>query len=202
MAFDIDMRNMRNGQAMGPGTGDEVLFVQFRAVPIQDKAASDKEGRPIFKEQIEITITTPGTRSDVVNRKARLTGLTPQDNDTLRFPKQWEAFKANKEQAIDGTPLEEVTFLSVSQVAELKAMNVRTLEQLGALDDAAIARCGMGTRRLVEMAKARLLAAKEAAPLDRLSAENAALREQIKALNAKVDQLATDSVAPRRGKAA
>src|SRR5262245_10732606 len=84
---------------------DKKLFVQFFMIAKKNEGKSALEGRPIFDEVPMVKIITPGSKDVMVNKA----------NETYqaRFPLQWERFKKRLEQSQEGTPLEEVPFLTV-----------------------------------------------------------------------------------------
>lgn len=163
---------------------DQRLFVQFFREPVQNKVKSTLEGRPIFDEVDMVRIITPGSRDVMVTRA--------DDNYRRRFPKQWERFQLQQEQAVEGTPLEQVPWLTVGQVAELKAVHVMTLEQLAALPDN-LAQKFMGAHQLRQRAQAMIDAAKGEAPMLRLQAELEARDQKIELMQKQIDQLVAAS---------
>lgn len=152
---------------------DNRLFVQFFVQAVQNNFKSEQASRPIFDEVEMVRIMTPGAR-DVFVSKASV-------QYQMRFPKQYAAFKAGKELPLEGTPLEEVPFLSVSQVAELKAINVRTLEQLANMPDN-LAQQIMGNFGLRQKAQNYIAIAKDQAPTMQLQGELEKRDIEIKAL--------------------
>ncbi len=159
---------------------DKRLFVQFYLEPVKNATKSAVEGRPIFDELPMVKIITPGSRDVMVTRATA--------NYQQRFPKQWDAFQRNLSQSIEGTPLEQVPFLTVGQIAELKALNVMTLEQLANLSDAVVHKF-MGAQKMKQQAQTYLDAAKSAAPMTQLMAELEKRDAQIAALQQQVEQL-------------
>lgn len=149
---------------------DNRLYVQFFVEAVQNNFKTEQQKRPIFDEIEMVRIFTPGSR-DVMVGKATL-------NYQLRFPKQYAAFKAGKDLPLEGTPLEEVPFLSVGQVAELKALNIRTLEGLAYMSDA-MAQQVMGNFALRQKAQQLIAANKESEPAEKLAAELKTRDEQI-----------------------
>jgi hypothetical protein len=160
---------------------DARLVVQFFTEAVKNEAKSAEAGRAIFDEVAMVRIMTPGSRDVMVTRAGK--------NYPLRFPRQWERFQANQSQIADGTPLEQVPFLSVGQIAELKACNVYTLEQLANLADS-VAHKFMGAQKMKQLAVAYLEAAKEAAPFTKLMDELEKRDAQIAVLQQQVAQLA------------
>jgi len=141
---------------------DKRLFVQFFLEPKQDMIASEREGRPIYREIPCIRIMTPGSR-DVMVQKVT-------ESYKRRFPKQWERFEKLQEQVVDGTPLEQVPWLSVGIIAELKAVNCHTLEALAGMSDNAMSKM-MGMMGFRQKAQNFLAAAKETAPFTQMQAQ-------------------------------
>lgn len=161
---------------------DANLRVQFDTFPHLDQDASDKEGRPIYKEEVYIMIMVPGER-DIVHRPA-------WEKDYERFPQQYAAFKnkQNQDQA-SGTPLKVVPWLSLGQVKELEYFNCFTLEQLATMPDST-AQKFLQINKLKQLAKDHLQVAKEAAPLTAMRAEMDQKDGQIAALTNQVSDLA------------
>lgn len=142
---------------------DERLRVTFDMYPSLDQEASAQQGRPIYKDELYVTIIVPGER-DIVHRKA-------WEKDFARFPQQLAAFrnKANQDAAV-GTPLKLMTWLTIGQVKELEYFNCVTVEQLANMPDSTASRF-MGIQKLKQLAKDYLQAAKETAPLTAMRAE-------------------------------
>jgi len=109
--------------------GDAALAVVFKIEPMQNKAKSLTEGRPIFEDTEFISIRVPGDREGEIYRKVRPT-------DLQRFPEHYRLFKARQSQElVSGTPLGEWSGVSRSQVEELKFYKIHTVEQLSTVAD-------------------------------------------------------------------
>lgn len=160
--------------------GDSKLFVVFYRGAVVDEAASTEAGRPVHRDVDFIKIVVPGQRDNVIAE------ASPQYK--ARFPKQWAQYQANAEQLGSGTPLSEVTWLTPAQIADLKAMNVRTVEQLSAIPDSQ-AHSFMGFYSLKQRAAAYLEAAAGNAPLIKMQAELEQRDSQIAALQGQIDQI-------------
>lgn len=141
---------------------DSKLYVQFFVTAVQNNFKTEQQKRPIFDEIKMVRIFTPGSRDIMVGK------ATPHYQE--RFPKQWAAFMQGQDQPLGGTPIEEVPFLSVGQVAELRAINVRTLEQLAYMPDN-LAQAIMGNFALRQKAIDLIAANKEHAPAKALEEE-------------------------------
>jgi hypothetical protein len=159
---------------------DKRLFAQFFTEAVHDKVSSEREGRPIFREVPHIRIMTPGSRDVMVNKA----------NETYkrRFPKQWERYQKQLEQVQDGTPLEQVPWLTVGVIAELKALNCFTLEHLAGMSDVQMSKM-MGMTGYKQKAVAFLQLAKETAPFTQMQAQLEERDTQIAVLQQQVKQL-------------
>ena len=149
--------------------GDKKLLVMFYLEAVKNEFESAQQGRPIFKDVPMIKILIPGSKDPTVQKV--------NENYIRRFPRQWERFQKQMEQIVDGTPLDQVPFLTVSQIAELKAFNCFTLEQLAGMSDQAGQKF-MGIQALKQKAQKYLDAAASAAPLTHLPEQIDALKNQ------------------------
>ena len=160
---------------------DATLLVRFYVKAVQDKVATAKEGRPIFKDVEYVEIRTPGCR-DPIARPAK-------PHDLERFPRHYEAFKNRTSQEVnDGTPLSEWPLIPRSQVEELAFFNVKTVEQLVAIPDSSAAKF-MGINTLKAKAKSWLEASKEAAKASELKTELDKRDKELAELRAMVEEL-------------
>lgn len=177
---------------------DKNLNVMFKTIPLANEAESVKQGRPIFTEMEVCQIFFAGDRNsapvfpahDVTMQIADFDGSTHPITYAERFKEQYARFKAGKQQVKDGTPLDELPFLTVSKRSELKGLSIYTAEQLSDLDGAALKSLGMDGRRWKDEATAYLKNASGSADVTRFAAENLALKDQLAALQAERDQLA------------
>lgn len=160
----------------------------FHWVAKKNGKASAQEGRPIFDKVPFVQILVPGQNLDIPDRPV-------QDEDKSRWPDQWKAF-VNKSNPVEkGTPIEEWPALDVSQVAQLKAINVFTVEQLADLPDSGIQRIGPGGRSLQNKAKAYIESAKGDSDMyaaieenDKLKEELSLLKDELKEVKALVER--------------
>lgn len=164
------------------------IFVQFYTDAIENKAKSEKEGRPIFEDVAFIRKMVPGDQSNVIERVAK-------DFDKAQHPREWEIFNSQRVQGLVGTPLEQWPQVTRGQVKEAKYFEVHTVEQLSELSDMACNKMGMGFFELRGRAKSYLEAASSTAKDTAQAAENQRLRDEMAALKAQLAE-----VAPRRGR--
>ena len=160
---------------------DKKLYVHFYLRAVLNNFKSAQKGRPIFDEQDYIRIIVPGDKNTVIDTK-----VTPEYQ--MRFAAQFEKYKKNQSQAVSGTPLEVWPQMTVGQVAELKAMNVHTVEQLAELPDNLAQRI-MGSHDLRRRAQAFLDAAAGDAANSKMAAELAQRDNEIELLKAQMLQM-------------
>jgi hypothetical protein len=153
--------------------GDNKLFAVFYKATEINIEKSQEAGRPVHDEIDLIKIIIPGQRDSMVSKATF--------EYQQRFPKQWAQYKQNTAQIGSGTPLEELPFLTMAQVADLKAINVHTAEQLAGMNDSN-SHSLMGFHAIKQQAQNYIEAAAGQAPLLKLQA-------QIDALVAKNEEL-------------
>lgn len=175
------------------------IFPQFFIEPKEHKAKSLEAGRPIFVDQEYVRIVIAGDSKSSPVHKVNQSHID-------RWPDHYRAFKQGHEAPIEGTPLNQWPSISASQAAELKALNIHTVEALAQLPDTGIQRIGMGGRELVKKAVAFLEAAKDTAAAQKYAAENERLRndvemlqQQIKELASLIDEKTSPDDTPKRG---
>lgn len=112
------------------GAGDEKLLVFFHWDIVKDDIATIEEGRPIYRDAEFVRIFVPGDKTNVIDRPIRL-------GDKTRFPKQYDAFKAGKDEdaQLEGTPLRDWPMVGRAQCAEFHHFGIRTVEQLADVRD-------------------------------------------------------------------
>lgn len=136
---------LRAGHAMANFGGDTRLIVWFFDKPILNGIKSKESNRPIYENVTHVHIQQPGER-DYFEQPA-------QEDHTHRFPRQWDAFKNNRQAKIEGTPLSVLFPTDAGLVESMKHINVHTVEHLANLNDTAISNIGMGGREFVQKAK-------------------------------------------------
>lgn len=145
----IDDPEYWEGVALEQESAEDRCVPMFYMRAVLHTKKSDEEGRPIYFEAPYVKIRIPGNRNNVQDRKVT-------DADKARWPGKWAAFLKKRETPIDGTPIEDWPFLNVAQVAELKAINIYTIEDIANGGDAMIEKIGRGGRELQKRAKERL----------------------------------------------
>ena len=179
---------------------DSGLFVEFSREPKLMVFKSEQAGRPIYEDRDYISITYAGGKS-VNKREVR---LVPDNNggpsDPERLPRHWEAFQRQAEQAQSGTQLEVMPWLTKSQVFELKAQKIYTVESLANIPDSALTITG--GRGLREKAQKYLALSTDNAAVSALEAENRNLKTDLEMLKQQFAAFASNqaqSETPKRG---
>lgn len=159
---------------------DNGLYVEFSMEAVQNEEKSQAEGRPIFEEKEYITIRIAGDTKTVRKRPVQLDYQGNQPPDNERWPRQYQAFKNQQKQVMEGTPLEQWTLMNKADVMSIKGLNIYTVEQLSGLGDNALTWLGARTWR--DKAKSWLEEAQKGAGVAKLQAENDQLKLQMEAL--------------------
>lgn len=159
---------------------DNGLYVEFSMEAVQNEEKSQSEGRPIFEEKEYITIRIAGDTKTVRKRPVQLEWSGNQPPDSERWPRQYQAFKNQQKQVMEGTPLEQWPLMNKADVMSVKGLNIYTVEQLAGLGDNALTWLGARTWR--DKAVAYLAEAQKGAGVAKLQAENDKLKLQMEAM--------------------
>ena len=159
---------------------DAGVFPHFYTTVQEDPEASKKEGRPVFREVEMIALEIPA------NPKTRPV-YRVKDEHRAKYADAYKRFRAGLEARPDGTPLEEWPYLTKLRVAELKALQVYTVEQIAGLSDTQLQKVGSDGLEIQKRAKQFLQP--EGATVKELRAENRGLAEEIAQLKGIVAQL-------------
>ncbi len=142
---------------------DRGLVVRFYMGTKPDEKASEKEGRPIFKEREFVQILIPGDKTLTIDRPVMA-------SDRARFPRQYAAFKNSQGEAVLGTPLIGWPAVTETQRKELEFFNIRTVEALASVADG-FASNMMGVQGLKLAAQKFIAQSKDSAVVNKLNAE-------------------------------
>ena len=154
---------------------------RFFVDAIKNNAESEKAGRPIFDSKTMVEIRIPGDKNMTWVGEVN-------DKHKERWPDHWAAFQKGELRAASGTPLEEWPNpeLTKGRVAELKAMDILSVEELAGVSDGLLPKMGMGARELRDQAKAYIDRAKGGAGNAAMVAELARLKEMVERLTGNV----------------
>lgn len=152
---------------------------RFYRDAVQNMAKSQAEGRPMFDEKEMVEVKIPG------DKQFSWVGEVEEKHRT-RWPDQYAAFKRGEARAASGTPLEQWPnpLMTAGKVAELKASNILSVEELAGIPDSTLTKMGMGARDLRDQARSYIETAKDSAANNAMAAENADLRRRLEALEA------------------
>lgn len=148
------------------------VFPRFHLEARHNAVKSEAEGRAMYDDIEYVEITVAGDTRTVVDERVKA-------EHKERWPQAYAAFKEGRELALDGTPLEAWPLLTPGQVMEFKALNIRTVDALAALDDGNLNRLGTGGRNIRDKAKAFLETAAGYAPASKALAEVEDLKAQL-----------------------
>ena len=107
---------------------DGKLHVKFFMKAQIDQEASVEANRPIYRDVEFIEIMVPGDKHNIICRPV-------WDQDIMRFPKQYDLFKAGNAEQLTGTPLRVMPGLTDALIEELAYLKIRTVEQLAGMAD-------------------------------------------------------------------
>lgn len=174
----------------------------FKILPMKNEAKSLQAGRPIF-DDVECCEIRVGGKRDTYVAQALAVSHWADDPETgekvtvtyaERFRRQYHQFKEHGTQTKSGTPLDNAPFLTVSRRAELRALNIYTVEALAVIDGQELKNLGLGGRELKNQASEFIADSLKAAPnmqlqaeLESLRARNALLEEDAKAIKTASD---------------
>lgn len=161
------------------------MMVRFYYAPV--KSGTDEHGVPVYTDKVFVIITVDSTNT--VERPAR-------DSDYERFPDQYAYFLKTSvayEPIENQVPLEMWAMCGPSDVQNLKARGVRTVEQLAKVSNELRSRMPPAVAALVTSAQNYLAMAgsvnKDSKRADDLINENAALKEEVGILRAELKAL-------------
>lgn len=162
------------------------VIVTFFMDAVKNEFKSEQEGRDIYDDLEHVSKIVAGSRDRIV----RL--ATPEDK--REYPEEYKRFKERTQNAVSGTPIRELPGIAESFAKEMEFFQVRTIEELAALDDNLIGRMGPGVREKITRAQGYLAAATgEGAQIAKIASENEKLKAQLEELKA---QIAANSKKP------
>jgi hypothetical protein len=156
----------------------------------KDEGASAAAGHPVFDSVVLAHIMGPGMQKSEATRivlRKKQDGSMVEDARNLK--PQLDAFLKGDPGQLAGTPLTELAILDAGAIATLKAIGVHNVESLAAIAETAAPQL-LGFRKYKTAAVALLDQRKGQEPLNKLAAENDALKAQLEALQGNYDDLA------------
>jgi hypothetical protein len=171
---------------------DPLVIPVFKILTNKNEAKSREAGRPIFDDMEVVEVRFAGDRNKIsVFPATAICGEVQDENGDTRkisYAERWSAqyqrFKAKAQQIAEGTPIDELPFLTQAKRAELKALSIYTAEALAALDGQPLKNLGQGGRDLKNQAQAYLDNATGSANVTKMAAELEELRRTVAELRA------------------
>lgn len=168
------------------------VYADFFMQAVVDEPASEAAGQVVYKDLEWCRMSRIGsngtTTEDAVARLKRNPQLWPY------LEPLYQAWRRGEEEPVSGARIDMAPFLTAAQVAALKRVNIRSIEDMAALPDGMLGAIGMGAQAMREKAKAWLAAAndigKTAGKLGALEAENAALKDSVEELRKLIADMA------------
>lgn len=181
------------GKFMDMNAGPRQMRVAFHGKLVEDPTQSTKSGRPMFKQvdYCEKRIDQSNTVDQPVS-----------EEDKYAYPREWAAYQRTKNaEAVEGTPLAELPFLSSVDRQNLIVRDVKTAEALAGLTKTHVAMTDFPNEASMwrDKAKAYLDFAAELAPVTQLAQENAELKIRVRELEQDVLDL-SETIAMQKAK--
>lgn len=159
-------------------------YVSFSTRAIENKPKSLEAGHYVGVDVDYVEITPAYTKDIVIKTvdawfkqldvQAQNGQIPPEWPEKYR--QQYRAWQNKQEIPLEGMPIKEWGVISPSQREALLSMNIRTVEDLAAVNEDGLRRIGMGAVELKNKARAALAAAKDTGSV---VMENANLRQKL-----------------------
>jgi hypothetical protein len=188
---------------------DAAVVALFRLHAVKNESKTLEAGRPIYDDVEVCEIRFPGSRAVSVFPATAFSHWQGDINSgeqipityAERFMRQYQQFKMHNPQTKSGTPLADAAFLTEARRAELRALNIYTVEALAAVDGQELKNLGHNGRDLKNRAQEFIDESKRGAPnlamqaeLEQLRARNVVLEEDRKLLRERGKDVVTQDV--------
>jgi hypothetical protein len=160
------------------------VHVQFVMHPVVHGVMSKEAGREVCVDKEYVYIRVAGNDKEVIFRPVN-------DQVKARFPQEYEAWKKGQAEPTTGTPIDRWPQLTPGQAANLKGLNIRTVEDMATLSETGLQEVGMGARKLQEDARKFLSLAQAAADVGQLDELREAVASKDIQLKQQADAIAT-----------
>ena len=173
----------KTGQVL-TGPSDSSMLCIFYKRPIHNEVLSAQHGRPMYVDMDYVRIQQPGETSQVVDRPTK-------EDDKRRWPAQWNAYAAGKDQVAEGTPLGLLFPRHPAAIANLQALGIMTVEHLANASATAIAAIGMNGQDYVNYAQKYINGASRGAQFHQMQHELEQEKRRADRLQHQVSELVT-----------
>lgn len=161
---------------------DALITPFFKTISVLDEVKSKEANRPIYRDEEFVEVRIAGDRNFAPTFPAHQMWKR-EDGEEITYAQRWQkqyaAFKEDRIQVAEGTPLEELTFLTQAKRHELRALKIYTAEALAALEGRNLKALGMEGQKLKAQAQAFLDTARGTGDNSRMAAEIAELRAKL-----------------------
>lgn len=171
--------------ATGPTSRTLVRFFHqpYRVIEKVKQEDGSEVEQYVWKKREMVEVRAPGDR---FNAPTKI--VTPAIRQ--QYAHAYRAWKAGEDQTTaGGWPLAKWPEIDVAQLEALKAHKCYTVEHFASMSDDNLGRMGPGWKTLRQAARDFLAAAKSAAPLAALRAENEKMRAQVEAQQRSMEQM-------------
>ncbi|MEM9053876.1 MAG: hypothetical protein AAGB16_01005 [Pseudomonadota bacterium] len=165
------------------------LRIEFFNDSKEHKRLSAEQKKPVFKDVEMVRIYYLGTKDVHVapaHAKCHAVSEIGQPSEFItyaqKYDRHYQAWKKSGDNAVQGTPLDEATFLTAAGRSTLKAMNILSIEAVAAMDDQIAKTVGPAALNWRDDAKAFLDAQNSNADIIKMQSEVDLLRAEIAAL--------------------
>jgi hypothetical protein len=179
-------------------TGSRPPYAEFFETQVEDREASLQAGHYVGKPVHMVRLRQVGSR-DHVDKVAEDWLKTIHQNPNMmpewviRFRAAYDQFKQGLEPVVDGTHIKMWPAVSPAQAATIIGAGIRSVEDLAAANESALARIGIGARELQRKALTWLETArttgKAAAEIDSLRVHNSQLESSMDELRVELAKL-------------
>lgn len=161
---------------------DALITPFFKTISVIDENKSKEANRPIYRDEEFVEIRIAGDRNFAPVFPAHQMWRR-EDGEEITYAQRWQrqyaAFKEDRVQVADGTPLEELTFLTQAKRHELRALKIYTAEALASLEGRNLKALGMEGQKFKAQAQAFLDTARGTGDSSRMAAEIAELKARL-----------------------
>lgn len=184
--MDMDGANTQSG-----------LFVQFYRGTKHDPIATAAQGFPVSRGVDYVKIGIAGEKDnsifEVDEKSNTMIGGTPGRVDR-RWPELWRAYKDGREQSMSGTSLEVLFPGSPEVIANLKANNIYTVQQLATFPDSSEFKFALTFKQRAQ----QFLDGLKGNRFHELERENQNTKSELAEVKAMLAQMSAQQTAPRR----
>lgn len=189
--------DVANPEYVGRTDPDAALSVLFYSKPLKNEFESEQQGRPIFYDADMVKIFLPGDDKNVIDTYAR-------EDHKQRFPRHWAHYQnklAGDQRLAGKTPIDQWPRITPAQAEELRAIRFLSVEDVANAGDHQLQGIGMiagmaphafreAARAYLRVASGEAAESQAAARAAAAEQENAALKQQMADLVARMDALA------------